>query len=435
MMRAGADPLAGFADIAATAPGQLHVDTPDVQRLGDEIAFSWPAHGAALSFAQLREGSEGVHGEISVVSGVLGEIHSARLNLVSTPGRRGLIKELDEAAPGLPWRAMIEIACRMAVRDLRTGEPAAPLVPRLADERGRYLVPKLLLAGETNLVFADGGSGKSLEALAISIAVAAGITLPNGLHPSRSCPVLYLDWESTRLEHEDRLARLLDGLDVAGPLPILYRPMSRALADDAATVRMEIAKHSIGLVVADSLAPACGAEPEGADSLIRAFNAMRSFGTVTRLVLAHMSKAATESRGLSKPFGSVFAFNLSRNVWQLQRAEGEDGAAEMVLAAYHRKNNAGPLLQPMGFRFQFGEGRTTLHAHDIRQAADLTARASLAYRVVSALSSGARTAQELAEALDEAEDSVRRTLARLADKGKVIRLPKVDSRIPWGIAS
>jgi AAA domain-containing protein len=418
-----------------TGPGhQVRLDPPEIQRLGDEIAFSWPGHGVTLSFAQLREGSDGIHGEVSVVSGVLGEVHWGRLNLASTPAREGLVKKLDQVVPGLPWRPMLERACRRTVQELRTGEPAAPLVPRLADDTARYILPKLLLAGETNLIFADGGSGKSLLALAVALAVAGKAALPNGLRPIDARPVLIADWESTRTEHEDREARLQDGMDVSGPLPILYRPMSRALADDAVTLRSEISRHHIGLVVVDSLAPACGAEPDVADALVRAFNALRSFGTVTRLVLAHMSKAAIEAKGIAKPYGSVFAFNLSRNIWQLQRAEGDDGAAEMVIAAYHRKSNAGPLLPPMGFRFQFGERMTTLHAHDIGQAPDLAARASLAFQIQKALTGGAKTAAELAEAIDAREGSVAAKLRDLKSKGKVIRLDSgPDGRGRWGL--
>lgn len=199
--------------------------------------------------------------------------------------------------------------------------------------------------------------------------------------------------------------------------------MSRALSDDAVVIRGEISRHQIGHVIVDSLAPACGSEPEGADALIRTFNALRSFGTVTRLVLAHMSKAAIEAKGSAKPYGSVFAFNLSRNIWQLQRSETDDGAGEMVIAGYHRKSNAGPLLPPLGLRFQFHTGMTTLHAHDITQTADLAAKASLAYRIQSALTNGAQTAVEVAESIDAKEESVAAKLRELKGKGKVIRLP------------
>jgi AAA domain len=426
------DPLATMAGVDGTAPGLLRVEAPETQRLGDEWAATWPAHGVTVSFGQFRESSDGIHGEMSVVSGVLGEIHWGRLNLASTSAREGLVRKLDQAAPGLPWRPILERACRQAARDLRTGEPVEPLVPRLADEDARYLVPKLLLAAETNIIFADGGSGKSLLALAIGHAVRTGTALPGGLVPSARAPVLLLDYESHRPEHEDRLARLPE----AGPAdpPILYRAMTRPLADEASTLRGEIDRHKVGLVIVDSLAPACGPEPEGADAVVRTMAALRSFAPATRLVLAHVTKLAAEQRsGIVKPFGSAFVFNLARNIWELRKAD-EDGGEDLVIAAFHRKSNAGRLYPPLGFRFTFHEGVTTLCGHDIGQAPELLARASLAFRIRAVLAGGALTAAEVAEAIEAPESSVSAKLRDLKGRGQVIRLdadPRGRGR--WGL--
>jgi hypothetical protein len=419
------------AGVAAAPPVPL--DAPHVQRAGDEIAFTWPAQSVTLSFAGLRESSEGVHAELSIVSGVLGEIHWSRLNLASTPAREGLVRKLEHALPGAPWRPILERACRDAAREIRAGEPIVPLLPRRAPDETRYLLPKLLLAGETNLLYADGGHGKSLLALAMATAVATRSPLPGGLRPHATVPVMLLDWESYQAEHEDRLARYFEGLDLPEPPRILYRPMARALSDEIARVRAEVARHRIGLVIVDSFAPACGAEPEGSDAAIRLMNALRSLAPATRLLLAHVSKAAAESRGLTRAFGSVFVMNLARNAWELRRAD-EDGGSDLVLAAFHRKANAGPLLPPLGFRFQFQDVMTTLHAHDIGQAPELAARASLAFRIRSALAVGARTAADLAEAMEATEDSVSRTLRRLTTKGVVVRLSD-QKPFTWGLAA
>lgn len=382
-----------------------------------------------ISFGQVRENSDGIHGEMSVVSGVMGEIHWGRINLASTSAREGLVRKLDQAAPGLPWRPILERACRQAARDLRTGEPVVPLVPRLADESARYLVPKLLLAGETNIIFADGGSGKSLLALAIARAVSTGTALPGGLVPSVPARGLLLDYESHRPEHEDRLARLEDVGSPPADLPILYRSMTRPLADEAASLRGEIDRHGIGLVVVDSLAPACGPEPDGADAVVRTMTALRSFAPATRLVLAHVTKLAAEQRtGPVKPFGSAFVFNLARNVWELRKAD-EDGGADLVIAAFHRKSNAGRLYPPLGFRFTFHDGMTSLHAHDIGQAPDLLARMSLAFQIQKALVVGAQTVETLVEATGSTKDTIARTLRRLRSTGKVIPLDAGR----WGI--
>ena len=414
--------LYGEASTRAPAPPAEAAVPGDFEctRLGDDLVMRWPQHAITLSFSHLREGSDGIQSELLAHSAVAGELHWARLNLVSTSAREGLVKKLDRDHPGAPWRSILERACRLAAQELRAGEPVVALLPGRATET-RHLLSKLALAGETNVLFGDGGAGKSLFALALAVAVAAGAPLPAGITATAHTPVLYLDWESSLEEHQDRLAGLLEGLAVSIAPPILYRPMSRALADDAAFLRGEISRHRVGFVIVDSLAPACGAEPEGADAAIRAMNAMRSFGAaVTRLVIAHVSKAGADQRsGPAKPFGSVFVQNLARSVWEIRKAE-DDGGEDLVLGFYHRKVNRGRLFPPFGLRLEFRGASTFLRGHDVGQQPDLLARASLAFRVQKALAAGALTLAQIVDDTGGSKDTVTRTLRRLRGSGRVI---------------
>jgi hypothetical protein len=159
--------------------------------------------------------------------------------------------------------------------------------------------------------------------------------------------------------------------------------------------------------------------------------ALRSFAPATRLVLAHVTKLGAEQRsGPVKPFGSAFVFNLARNIWELRKAD-EDAGADLVIAAFHRKSNAGRLYPPLGFRFTFHEGMTSLHAHDIGQAPDLLARTSLAFQIQKALAHGAQTVAALVEETSSTKDTVARTLRRLRGAGKVISLDKER----WGLSA
>jgi hypothetical protein len=425
-----ADPLAPLAGADGTAPGALRVDAPDVQGLGDGLTFTWAGHGVSLAFDQLRDHSDGPHGEILVTSTPLGELHWSRLSLASAPAREGLVRKLEKVLPAAPWRGMLDRACRAVALAMRKGEPIVALKPLRAGE-SRHLVPCFLLHGETNLIFGDGGSGKSLLAEMIAAAVAAGgIPLACGLTPTATCPALILDWETCREEHEDRLAAIAAGLGRPGLAGLFYRPMARALADDGSVLRHEIARLGVGLVVVDSFGPACGAEPESADSAIRCMNALRSLGPgVTRLVIAHVSKLAAEQRaGPVKPYGSVYVQNLARNVWEIRR--GETDGDDLVLGAFHRKVNRGRLLPPFGLRFEFADGAIRLRPHDVGETADLLARTSVAYRIQKALTSGALDAEALADETGAGKDTVKRTLRRLGTQGRVIRVDATH----WGLA-
>jgi hypothetical protein len=424
----GDDAIAAGVDLTTLPREELGSLEPTQTTVGDDLVLSWPAYKVSIALSRLHEGRDGITSELVVASDIHGEIHWGRLNLLSTPARAGLVKTLVEAAARAPWALLLERACRLAALHLRAGSPVICLMPRRAPAT-RHLIAKLVLANETNVLFGDGGSGKSLLALSLAVAASTGQALPGGLVPAAAAVrVLYIDYESCVEEHEDRLAGLLAGLGIREAPPILYRQMIRPLADDAAVLRAEISTHKVGFVIVDSLAPACGAEPEGADAAVRAFSALRSLG-VSRLVVAHVSKVMADQRaGASRPFGSVFVQNLARNVGEVRKAE-DDGDDALVIAVNHRKFNGGRLFPPFCLRFEVKPDATTLHGHDIGKHADLLARTSLTFRIKKALTAGARSVPELMEETGGTKDTIDRTLRRWREKGTVIRVD--DGR--WGL--
>jgi len=114
-------------------------------------------------------------------------------------------------------------------------------------------------------------------------------------------------------------------------------------------------------------------------------------------------------------------------------------ASEDVLSVglYHRKTNRGRLLPPFGLQFTFSETATTIQSTDVGQDAGLRERAGLPYSIKVALRAGARTVPQLAEELDAPEDSVRKTLNRLAKGGAVVRIENAESvpghQVRWGL--
>jgi hypothetical protein len=418
---------------AKAADVSLAIPAAEVTREGDDFRFHWSSFKVDIALSRLRDAGDGVQSEITITREGW-PIHWSRLNLASLSAREGLVTKLNRTRPTIPWRELLEEACRETTRHYRAGAPTVELVP----QRGlieRRLVDKLVVDKDINVLFADGGSGKSLLALALAIAVRTGRTLPGGLIPRRHGAVLYLDWESCQEEHEERLAGLLTGLNIRGPVPIAYRKMVSALADDAVVVRQEVARVGAVLVIVDSLVPACGAEPETADATIRAFAALRSCG-VASLVLAHVNKAQADARGPGRPFGSVYVQNLPRNVWELRKVE-ESPEETLTVGLYHRKTNRGRLLPPFGLQFRDDGDRTVIADAEVTANASLRERAGLSYNVKATLRSGARTVPQLAEELEASEDSVRKTLNRLAKNGSVVRIENAESapgrQVRWGL--
>jgi len=393
---------------------------PVLTPLGDSLWVVWPERGT-LEFARVAEHSDSLSAEVTVVSVAAGELSWSRLNLASAQSRAGLARLLEERDPGQDWRAMLDRSCRLVARHLRAGEPAVALVPA-PPPAAHWLVEGLVPAGQLSVVFGDGGVGKSYLALALALAglLARPLSARWRVAPLRR--VLYLDWESGRDEQQARLWRLTRGL---GSTPVdgalLHRTMRRPLLDDLPALRAEVAREHVDLVIADSLAPACGPEPETASAVVPALLGLRSLA-VTVLILAHVSKQTADVRAPGRPFGSVFVQNLARSTIEARRSEATgEGEPGYTLTLYHRKANEGEMLRPSALDFRWTDpGTLTVRAGQAEMG-----WASLPQQVLDALRTP-KTARQLAEELEVTPASAKKTLQRLEKRDNVIRLSGTD---------
>lgn len=383
-------------------------------RLGDSYFVVHPGD-IVCEFQQVTEHRDGLTAELSVTHGGF-LAHWGRLALASSVARATAAKAAGAAVPHPSWPRLIDEACHLVVRAARQGQPATPLEPK-APEPGRWLVDGLIPHGETSIVFGDGGAGKSLFALAFAVCALTGDPLATWAVQGVT-RVLYLDWESSRRDHETRLWALLGPRAPLPPGSILYRPMTRPVAEDAGELRAIVARERVDLVICDSLGPACGAEPETAGAATQALNALRSCAPATRLVIAHVSKMeADRTRGASRPFGSVYVANLARSVIEARRTESAE-EQEFTLTLTHTKSNAGPRRAQTALRWIFDpEGYIGV----MKGQPDL-ARAPLPARILAQLRGGAQTVQALAEDLEVSGEAVRARLNELRTVQKVVRL-------------
>ena len=411
-------------------------EEPTFTRHGDEFFLQWSGDGldARVALTAVREVHDGVHAEVTITRGP-DEIHWARLNLSSTTGRESLVKKLERADPSVPWARLLDRACHKTTDAIRQGSPTIPLKAQPAPA-ARCLVDPILPLGDTSVLYGDGGAGKGWTATALAVATATGAALPGGIKALARGPVLYLDWESTEDDLQDRLYLVSRGLG-CGAEGIHYRRMSRAIADEISAVRAEVSRLAVKLVVVDSLAPACGAEPEGADAVIRAMNALRSLGAgVTRLVIAHVSHASATSQAPARPYGSVFVQNLARSTWELRASDENTSVDELVVGLYHRKVNRGRKHPPIGLRYTFGDHAITLERADLTESSDLMARTSVANRIRAALAGGAMSTKLLMETTGAAnEDTITRTCRRMSDVVNLDATPPGAPARParWGL--
>ncbi len=416
----------------------MSIEVPTLTVVGDVYQFCWPVTGVEMTIDRLSEAKEGLQSEVTVAQ-TLGDtpglLHYARLNLLSTTTRASLVKALGARAEGIDWAAALEQACLLTVSRYRLGEPVIDL--RTVDLNGgtHWRIRPFVEEAAATILFADGGTGKSLFGLALGVTQATGEPVLGELSGDKG-PVLYLDWEADEDTHAERLAAICAGAQLTEPPAIYYRRMTASLKESVPYVRRDIAQLGIKLVIVDSLGAAKGGEPEGADSSIALFGAARSFGTPW-IGIDHITKAASSpTSGKGRPYGSTYTHNLARLTWSLEQADEQNADGFAVALTNHKRNN-GRLLPRQGYQVTLDVEDATdrlrcVHFKpiDAKKDAGLASKLPLGERIVAALNRGARSNQELYEEFPTEDSAViRARLKDLRDKGRVIAVP--DDR--WGL--
>jgi len=426
--KTGADDFiaSGHAEVDLTSlPGTEAIGEAAVSREGDDFLFDWPGCDVQIEVTMVREHGEGIAAELAV-SLAGRELHWGRLALASTLAKGTLARRLAQQHRALPWGTLVEHACREAARAMRDGAPAARLEAR-PFSGPRFLLDPFVWHSDCSFIFADGGTGKGYVALVACLAGTTSRTIA-GIHPrpGRGLRALYLDWESSKDDLDDRLYRLGQGLEIdTTELPIYRLGMDRPLVADLVRVRAECTRVTADLLVIDSWMPACGfgRDTAGADTAVGAFAAVRSLDRPA-LAIAHMSKVMADQKGAARIYGSVFNHNLSRNVWEVKRAEDSE-PGEILLGCYHTKVNEVGRRKPFGLRFAFDgeDGPVTVSTCPLTEGgADLLDKLPLSARLLSIVATGALTIEEMAEHTKASEDTIGRTVRRLASQKRMIKI-------------
>ena len=166
------------------------------------------------------------------------------------------------------------------------------------------------------------------------------------------------------------------------PFCVYYWPADGVpLSDQIDSIKRKIEKEGIGLIVVDSVAEACGGEPERADVALKFFRALKRLG-LPSILIAHVTK----SMDAKKPFGSGFWHNEARRTWYVNRVQEEE-TDEIDLGLYCRKVNDGRFPAPLSLHVSFeGEqGPVTISLQAMDAVPELLEGTSNKNRVWAAL--------------------------------------------------
>jgi len=392
------------------------IDPPTVQRTAAGERYMWD--DVAVDVRGVSRNKTSLLAELGLTLSLPGLPETVKaptvLNLVSQRERDGLAQSLRRQVPELDWDARIDVLCRLVLESYRRGDPAILLrEARRRASSDAFALKPLLLADAPTVWFADGGTGKSLLALAASCAI-AGHDVFAGLRATRPRRVLYLDWEWEDWQHAERLDQLL-GED-ADASDLLYRRCYGSMADEIESIRQVVADEEVEYVVIDSLGAACGGDLTDADTALRFAGHVRSLG-VGSLWITHVTKHGGADP--DKPFGTVYFHNSARLVWRVKRQADTD-AAMMEVGFYCTKANGSSVPKPVGLRVRFENERVTIAPADLLANRELAAGLALKPRILGELRRGALSPAELATELGTTVGTIKNKLTALRSAGEVV---------------
>jgi len=412
---------------------------------GNDYVFTWAGGAIEIRLSHIVEGRGETTAELKASTTLppsAGCLEWGRINLTSMSTRTSLAKSLTERLP-FDWQGALLQAAHRAVQARRVGEPTVDLTQVSARETRWLLWPFVEYGGPT-VLFADGGTGKSVLALMMAYSVASGRPLlgnPQG--PPQN--VLYLDWETDAQTHAERLRAIHNAFAFGtDPPAVYYKRMSGSLAESAAQIQAEVARLKVALVVVDSLSLAVG----GGMPLEESATATAFFGAASQieacmLASSHISKAtasnAANSGQKATPFGSAFFRNAARSAWYVESLQ-EEGANESVLRFEHVKSNNGRYQRQRGYRLTFenvgDEGNERLAGIrlspvELTEVPEFAKKLTWAQRISRILATeGKLSTSQVAEELgEENRKRVSNELGKLQQAGRIVRLP--DST--WGL--
>jgi hypothetical protein len=387
----------------------------------DGYRFVLPAYGVTIEAEHLRRERSQLRAEVLVRAEIQGAqtvdgvLSVDDVNLSSAPKRGGFAKDLEALAKTgktINWRRLIdEFALRVRAAE-REGDPAVYLheLPKPTPERTLTVHGFPLLERNPMIVFGDGGTTKSYLALWFA-----------GELAKQGRKVGVFDWELAGADHRLRLGLLFG----EGSMPaVTYLRCDRPLVMEVDRIRRTIRERGLTFVILDSIAFACDGKPEDAEVAGRYFRALRSFGEIGSLHLAHVTKALDNAD--RKPFGSTSWHNGARSTWFVKLSEQAPGDTGAEVALYSRKANFGAKGGTHGFRFTFELERTLVERTDLRDVPDdLAAAMSLSERLTQALRSGPVGREGLLRAWEAegvSRETGRRTINRAKQSGKLVEI-------------
>lgn len=290
-------------------------------------------------------------------------IPPSRTNLMNATrggvGWKGLAATLSDMARSIAWDEAVAQGVERAIEVYRTGEQEKELRYQKLTLGNPFLLEPFIASTGVSVFFGEGGTGKSLIALSLAVAVAGNYPI-FGKYPRQAGPVMYFDYEDDSEVHEERLAAILKSIKIELEYPIYHRKLIAKVSQSQATMRRSIGERGAVLAVLDSIGMGRGGNANTAEDTIRLFRALRSLDVPT-LAIDHVNKEDKRSGETVSPYGSVYTINSARLLWGAVIAPGLTSEDKKYLNLQNTKANRTALSPPMGMAITYHNREDDVH--------------------------------------------------------------------------
>lgn len=412
---------------------------PTVLSRGNIFNFAWEPEQLTAKVSRLATHSDRTTCEITFET-TDPSYHKHLVGPLSTSpatdiGRQKLSRELlrtyGKKLNETQCRDIIEQLCVILLDSYRAGEPAIELWTNEEVTAPSYKVYPLVAENEVNVLFGEGGAGKSFLAMILSICIQ--LPYENNelkLGKPQQGKVLWLDWETSQNTARRNIKMLTKGFGLPD-LFIKYRRCTQSLPADLEAIQKICLDDEIDTVVIDSAGLACGGSITKDEFVNPFFTALRSLN-VTSLLITHLSKAEMQQgTKRRKPIGSIYFFNMPRNIFEVRSAQ-EAGSNILPIGLFHSKCNIDKKSAPMAFILTFAQDEILVTPDDPKGIPEFAGDMSASSQILEILKTEKKplTRAELIAITGLSLNTIKTTLSRLRKRGQTVSLGNET----WGLS-
>lgn len=348
-------------------------------------------------------------------------IYLGQFTLTSPEARNKTISHILNTIKETPfqmidWHGLIERISSDIYAMYYSPKEAKPL-RRLETNSISYLMYPLLPKSVPTLLYAPGGTGKSLAALYIATLIHNGLNFW-GHSNGEKTNTLYIDWEMDEELMSQRFSQIVFENIEQNLEPPFYYQAEHNIIDEIEDILINIENNNIGFVVIDSAGMALNGDINDAKSVIQFFSHIRRITNlgITVLIISHVSKSNKEKDDGSLPVGSIFFENLARMTWELKSVSIDDYQTQIIL--YNRKSNFGRHL-PLALNIIWQDGLVFISPIDPEKIKDKIGSTQADFVLTLLKSYGKLTVSELLTKTEIPKQSLWVILNKLKNQGYI----------------